>query len=286
VLKDVGMLKLEDNRRFSKEFVWFIWLLMAFQAGYVNVGAFYTSGYFVSHVTGTSSNIGIGFAKLDIMFLLNFLTVLVAFIGGATFSGYFIGVRERMNLKPKYVFITFVKCLLFFLVLMLAELNYFNHFPSLEGLTNTLIIFILSFCCGVQNSTCSQATNGFLKPTHMTGLSTTVGINIAKNLPFGKNKKYVNKKEVQENNLRLGILFSFIFGGFIASAIFSVNGHYGFLFPFLCSFSLFCLGLVHENEKVLENHIFIKTAKVTLMTILLATLFIGINGNNISQGVL
>jgi uncharacterized membrane protein YoaK (UPF0700 family) len=270
------MLKLENNKRFSQKFVWAVWLLMAFQAGYVNVGGFYTSGSFVSHVTGTSSNIGIGLAKFDMMFLLTFVTVLFAFIGGAAFAGNFIGVYKDLGRKPRYVLVATVKCVFFFMILLLSELDSQNALYLSQNAINTLIIFFLSFCCGVQNSTCALTTNGFLKPTHMTGLSTDIGINLVKHFPFTKAKTDEDREARKKNNLRLAILFSFIFGGVIASAIFTKNAHYGFIFPFLSALCFLVMGLIYEQEHILANNNLLRATKLSLFTIFFATLAIGV----------
>ena len=277
------MLKLDNNERFSEKFVWGVWLLMAFQAGYVNVGGFVTSGSFVSHVTGTSSNIGIGFAKMDLLFLLTFFTVLISFIGGAAFAGNYIGKYEQEGKKPRYTFVTGVKCFFFFLVLLLSELDLQNTIQLSQTYINTTIIFLLSFCCGAQNSTCSLATNGFLKPTHMTGLSTSVGIDIAKYFSkmFGKGKLTATKVEkdaITKNYLRIAILFSFISVGVIASFIFSKNAHYGFIFPFLSAACFWCMSLIYENEDVLATNLTLRLTKASLFTILIATIAFGIKG--------
>jgi uncharacterized membrane protein YoaK (UPF0700 family) len=249
---------------------------MAFQAGYINVGGFFTSGSFVSHVTGTSSNIGMGLAKQDFFLILTFATVLIAFISGASFAGYFIGAYKELGKKPRYVLVTAVKCLCFFFILVLSELDLQNTLQFAESTINTTIIFFLSFCCGVQNSTCALSTNGFLKPTHMTGLSTDIGINLAKSFPFSKAKTPEEKEAKKKNNLRFAILFSFIFGGVIASTVFSKNAHYGFIFPFLSSFCFLVMGLIYENEKILENNILLRATKISLFTVFFVTLLIGV----------
>lgn len=278
------MLRLENNKRFSEKFVWAVWLLMAFQAGYINVGGFVTSGSFVSHVTGTSSNIGIGLANFDMMFLLTFVTVLVSFIAGAAFAGNYIGRYKEIGKEPKYVLVTGIKCIFFFMILLLSELDSQNALHLSQSTINTLIIFFLSFCCGVQNSTCALSTNGFLKPTHMTGLSTDIGINLARSLPLLLSRKArressdLEKEAIKKNNLRLGILFSFIFGGVIASIIFSKNAHYGFIFPFLSAVCFLVMGLIYENENILANNTLLRATKLSLFTIFFATIALGIKG--------
>jgi uncharacterized membrane protein YoaK (UPF0700 family) len=256
----------------------FVWLLMAFQAGYINVGGFFISGNFVSHVTGTSSNIGIGFANLDLYSLLTFLTILFAFIGGAAFAGKYIGWYKEIGKGPRYVFVTAVKAFFFFMILLLSELDAQNTLHLSQTTVNTLIIFFLSFCCGAQNSTCAQATNGFLKPTHMTGLSTDIGMNLVRQFYKRGSTDPKDRELIKKNNIRLSILGSFIFGGLIAAMIFQENGHHGFIFPFLSSLTFLMLGMIYEKESILENHILLRALKVSLMTIFVATIAIGIRG--------
>lgn len=271
------MLKIDKNKYFSQNFVYVIWFIMAFQAGYINVGGFYTSGAFVSHVTGTSSNIGIGIANFDLTFLLNFIVILLAFISGAAFAGHYIAKYQDDERDPRYLRVLTVKSFFFFLVLLLSEMDIL--FPKMLSDTtiDTWIIFFLSFCCGIQNSTCAIATGGFLKPTHMTGLSTDVGINIARYYFNFKGDKAVAKQEIKKNNLRICILVSFISGGVISSFIFTKNGHYGFIFPFLSSLCFLNLGLV-RHTKFFENSRFIQVvAKGSIILTFVITFLIGVN---------
>jgi hypothetical protein len=123
----------------------------------------------------------------------------VAFIGGAAFAGNYIGNYKDMGKKPRYILVTSIKCLFFFLILLLSELDSQNALHLSQNAVNTLIIFFLSFCCGVQNSTCALSTNGFLKPTHMTGLSTDIGINLIKHFPFKKAKTKEDEEAKKKN---------------------------------------------------------------------------------------
>lgn len=275
------MLKLNE-KYFSKRFTYSIWFLMAFQAGYVNVGGFFISGNFVSHVTGTSSRIGMGIANFDLLVLATFLTVLFAFIGGAAFAGHHIGRREEEGLEPRYLMVSIVKSIFFGLVLLLSEFDLvfttaeINAMGLSDHLIKIFMIFFLSFCCGIQNSTCALATNGFLKPTHMTGLSTDIGIFLTKTLAWKKDKSKYDDS-VHKNNLRMSILASFIFGGVVATMIFSYNGHYGFLFPFISSLCFVTVGFVQDVKKVSAESFSIRTAKGSLLVTFITTLIFGLN---------
>ena len=204
ILRYLAMLRLDDNN-FSRKFTFAIWLLMAFQAGYVNVGGLFVSGSFVSHVTGTSSRIGMSIAQLDFVVLMTFLTVLVAFMMGAGFAGANLEVRKRLGKSRKYIRVAAVKAFFFGLVLLLSNNDALTILNTTKDQTNLIIIFMLSFCCGIQNATCSIATNGFLKPTHMTGLATDLG------LGFARWFENVSKEDELKKTAKKSCSFNFLY---------------------------------------------------------------------------
>ncbi len=262
------MLKLE-NTHLPNKFKLFIWFLMSFQAGYINVGGFLIFGNFVSHVTGTSSQIGMGVADLNWQQILTFLTILTSFITGAAFAGHFIGRKLLEGKEPRYILVTGFKAFLFSLVLIISE----YYFTNITYEVKLVLVLLLSLACGIQNATCSLATNGFLKPTHMTGLSTDIGINLLKVNGHAKDSiEY--KEEKKKNNIRLGILGSFITGGSIAYFIFTHNGYYGFLFPFLSSVCMLITSIISEQNQGQDIRK-IKLAHSSILGVFLTTLIIG-----------
>lgn len=263
------MLRL-DKEDIPRQFKLFIWFLMAFQAGYINVGGFIVFGNFVSHVTGTSSQIGMGIASIDWNQILTFLSILIAFIVGAGFAGHFIGRRKVEGQEPKFILVTAVKAVLFGLVLIISE----QYYPDYSFTLKLLLIIPLSLACGIQNATCSLATNGFLKPTHMTGLSTDIGINLFRVSAYKKNSNKF-KLERHNNRLRMGILTSFISGGSIAFFIFGHNGHYGFLFPFLSSLAMLFTSIISESSQKYKMTK-LKWAHSSILGVFLTTLLIGL----------
>lgn len=269
------MLRL-DNKYLPESMKMFIWYLMSFQAGYINVGGFIIFGSFVSHVTGTSSRIGMGIASLDLATIITFATILISFIIGAGFAGHYIGRNKEHGNDPKFIFVTGIKACVFALVLFISEFYFGNEAMWIK----LALIHLLSFACGMQNATCSLATDGFLKPTHMTGLSTDIGINLFKHLgkPINDPARINEKKK---NIIRFRILLSFIFGGTIAYFIFSLNGHYGFLFPFLSSLLMFYTSIISENEGMRKKRkkVFmgsLRAAYVSIYCIFISTIIFGV----------
>ncbi len=266
------MLMPDDNKIFSKNLMYLFWFLMSFQAGYINVGGFLISGSFVSHVTGTSSQLGIGLSDLNLERILTLFTILASFIFGAFFTGYYIIRKEEENQPAQYTFVLSVKTICFAIILLAHLPNfYFN-----EKIVDLMTIFLLAFCCGIQNSVCSHATNGFLKPTHMTGLSTDIGIFLAKVYAWKDNKRKFFL-ESRKNILRLCVLFSFIFGGVISSVIFQSQGHLGFLFPFLSYLCFLSLGFIKNHYEKLNYQWSFRIAKTSILATFLTTLFFAFN---------
>lgn len=238
-----------------------------FQAGYVNVGAFHIAdGFFVSHVTGTGSMIGMGIGKLDLTVFITFLTVLVSFILGAALSGYYLKYYTETNRRPRYSLVMFIKFIFFGFVLVLSEFDLFYTSKEVLYISHLLMLFLLSFCCGIQNSSSSFATKGFLKPTHMTGLSTDLGLNLYQLFVRTNDDEFSNLKK------RFYILISFIIGGTFSELIFSIQGHYGFLFPFLSAFIFWFYSQEHLTRFRLSPHFL----KVTFSVLFISTLAIGI----------
>ena len=81
----------------------------------------------------------------------------------------------------------------------------------------------------------------------MTGLSTDIGINLTKIFAWrGDREKF--SAELRTNLVRLGILSFFIFGGSMALVIFSKNGYYGFIFPFVSSLCILTVSILSEMK--------------------------------------
>ncbi len=264
------MIKL-DRTAYSESYIHFLYLLAPFQAGYINAAAFNISaGYFVSHVTGTSTMIGMGVAELDPKIFITFTIILLSFILGAGFSGFHIKHKEEKGENTNFSLVMFVKFIFFGIVLTLSELDLITNSETYIKLSHTFMLFLLSFCCGIQNSSSSLATGGFLKPTHMTGLSTDVGTNLY--LFFVRDKKR-QAKEFKDLKMRINILLSFITGGVFAQVIFLANGHYAFLFPFMSSLFFLLLSLTSKTD---EHRSVLNLYQVCLGLVFLLTVGLGI----------
>jgi uncharacterized membrane protein YoaK (UPF0700 family) len=259
----IEMNNIKMNEYFKKSF----WFLMAIQAGFVNTGGIILCNSYVSHVTGFGTQIGVSFAKKNYWMAIEMICVPFFFILGSFYSSFFISRRKILGLPPKQVMVTATKCLIFLLVLVLGVNGVWGNF-GLQMLTekNFLIIPFLCFVCGIQNSTCAQLTNGVLRPTHLTGLATDIGIAMAK-LPSlksmiqsrtirDKRSKISGTYKAERNLLltRLGVLFSFFLGAAVAFPIFHSYEYWAFLFPFLCSLFFCFLAWLDQFQEKKGSH--------------------------------
>jgi uncharacterized membrane protein YoaK (UPF0700 family) len=159
---------------------------------------------------------------------------------------------------------------MFGLVVVLSGIEWTHDLDPMKHPVNLMTIFCLSFCCGVQNSTCAIATDGFLKPTHMTGLSTDIGINLTR--IWGEKNKIIRDELFRKNMLRISILFSFISGGVISGVIFSKYEHLAFIFPFLSSICFLMIGISRDIIKTHQSCFAFRMAKASLGVTFVLTL--------------
>ena len=137
---------------------------LAFAAGSVNaVGLLGFSHQAVSHLTGTSTLLGLGMAQLDYSSSVHLLLVIFSFVAGAAFSGFLI---DSSALQPgrRYG----VALLLESALLLLAMFALQNN--SVAG------HYLASAACGLQNAMVTTYSGAIIRTTHVSGLFTDLGL--------------------------------------------------------------------------------------------------------------
>ena len=79
-----------------------IWMVMAFQAGILNIGGFMACHRFVSHVTGFATFFGHEVIQGSYNHALGMLMVPLFFLFGCMLSGQLVDIRLRLHKQPKY----------------------------------------------------------------------------------------------------------------------------------------------------------------------------------------
>jgi uncharacterized membrane protein YoaK (UPF0700 family) len=224
-----------------------IWLVMAFQAGLLNVGGLLAGQRIISHVTGSATFSGYYLSQGNKINALQMLMLPVIFLMGAMVSGYFVDIRLKLGKPPKY-YITFG--LMFFLILFVFINGVLGNWGSFGNVSyqSYELAMLLCFICGIQNGTISIVSQSVIRTTHLTGLTTDLGLGLVRILKRKQLKGIVNE-EGRSNLMRIGIITSFIVGAIMGGYLFANFGYYGFVFPVVISGSLFTLMIYFQSRK-------------------------------------
>lgn len=224
--------------QYSKENI-ILWMTMAFQAGVINVGAFMACHRFVSHVTGFATFFGHEINQTKNSNAFGMLVVPLFFLMGCMISGQLIDIRLKLHKNPRY-YITFglmfsLNCL----VLGLGLNGYFGSFGEpLEFLHDYILLVILCLLCGIQNGTVTTVSKSVIRTTHLTGITTDLGIGLVRFLNRNKLQGELGN-EITANFMRIGIISFFVLGSVSGGFIFNQLQYAGFIVPVITSGLLF-----------------------------------------------
>lgn len=211
-----------------------IWMILAFQAGWLNMGGFMACHSFVSHVTGYFTLFGLeAWRSSDFKFMSGMVLVPAFFLAGAALSGLLVDVRVQLRLSPRY-WVVFGVLFAWLLFVVVGGFNgFFGRFGEpLESSRDYTLLACLCLICGLQNGTVSLVSRSVVRTTHLTGITTDLGIGLVRSL-FGVGG------EGRANLMRVGVISFFVVGGVLAAGVFSTWGFRGFLVPCAISGGLF-----------------------------------------------
>lgn len=144
--------------------------LLALAAGCINaVGYLCYRHQPVTHLTGTSTQLGIAVASGDTEEILHWGLTLASFLLGAMLSG-FIVEQRTLQLGRRYG-----------VILMLESALLFAAAPLIHH-ANDLGLFLAAGACGLQNAMVSTYSGAALRTTHVSGIFTDLGIYLGQRL--------------------------------------------------------------------------------------------------------
>ncbi len=149
-------------------------ILLGGIAGALNAGGFFAVGVYTSHVTGAWSKVGDELVLGHTALAAKAASLVVAFFAGAVTSSFLIehdtSTRRRLRyLKP--------------LVLQIFLLGVFVVLGKLlesEKWVAPWLTMVLGFSMGLQNAMATKISGGVVRATHMTGVVTDIGIELAR----------------------------------------------------------------------------------------------------------
>jgi uncharacterized membrane protein YoaK (UPF0700 family) len=249
--------KLHPFADFLKGKTVILWLMLAFHAGYLNAGGFLSSHLFVSHMTGMVSSIGMNTAEL--LLTLEAAVAPILFIFGSAVAGILI---DRDTAKESVLFILLGVAIM--IVLNVAALiggvtGFFGTFGEpLMLQRDFILLFILTFMCGLQNGLFTSLTAGAIRSTHITGTATDLGLGLIKQWNQSQgHERLVDKKK---NWLRLGLILAFTSGSMTAAIIFNRFEYWGFAGSVVLS-----LGILSMCYEIVEGFSF-RRSKASIQT--------------------
>ncbi len=204
------------------------WFLLSFNGGCINAGGFLATGRFVSHVTGFATLFGVDIARRQIEAALGILSVPVFFLLGALAAGLLIDRPIYHKKKPHFDWVMGLSALCLFLAAGGGVMLQFGIFGQTALKQNYLLMGLLCLASGLQNGAITSSSGRSVRTTHLTGLTTDLGLGLARILTFDVHKDGF-KKEVRANYLRLGSILSFVAGSAVGAWVFFKLGYRGFI---------------------------------------------------------
>ena len=202
-------------------------------SGSVNAGGFLAVSRFVTHVTGFATLFGVDLARGNFEDAFAILSVPVFFLLGAMTSSYFIDRRYQQNKSPRYGLVLSIVCFCLVAVAALGNAHNFSTFgATLKMSRDYELLALLCLASGLQNAAISTASGGVFRTTHLTGLTTDLGIGISRVL-FPGTDEGVNARERKALKLKALAIASFIVGSVAGAFLFLRFQYLGFLFPAL-----------------------------------------------------
>ena len=225
-----------------------LWSLLSFKAGLLNSAGFLIVGSFVSHVTGFGTQIGIELVHSDYIFSVELLVIPIAFIGGAVLTSLVLDKAYSKGKIPPYPIIQLLITLLLGIISVCFSMGIFD-ITTLNAQHERTIFFIGLLCltCGLKNGLTTWATQGKIRTTHLTGLSTDIGLHLPKIFrPEGSTSRYPEPRKV--SYVRIVILLSFSSGACLSAILIPIIGYELFYIAFAISTVLFTVSVIHRSQ--------------------------------------
>jgi uncharacterized membrane protein YoaK (UPF0700 family) len=187
--------------------------LLSLVAGIVNVSGIFAIRELTTNVTGHFAFFAEEIGKKEYLNAIHYLLFILSFFAGAFISSLLVESISRINLRLTNIIPILLEASILITIPILG-----NHFVQFHAV---LIACCLLFAMGMQNALVTQISNSVVRTTHLTGLFTDLGIELAQLFYFREPTQLSRLK----SSIRLRfmiILFFFsgcVFGGFLYTYI-------------------------------------------------------------------
>ena len=220
-------------KRIERNRAWWENLILAIMlpgvAGAVNASGFIALGVYTSHTTGNVARIGDELAQNHWEAAQAAAVVVGLFLLGAMTATALVEVAGRQG-RPRYVVALLVEAMLLALFALLSihsEKHWRFQHLELEA--------TLCFSMGLQNALVTRLSGAVVRTTHLTGITTDIGIESVRTLFWvadrisGRHSAVV--PDLKRIRLHLSIFFSFLSGATLGPALYLLLGASAMLLP-------------------------------------------------------
>jgi uncharacterized membrane protein YoaK (UPF0700 family) len=200
---------------------WTLASVLAAVAGALNAAAFYAVGFFSANMTGNVSLASGRIATCQWVMALFYLSIVLAFVFGAAVSTLLISAGRRRHIAGVYAY-----CILLEAVLLsgLGCADLVLHEPFR---TRSLVLG-LAFLMGLQNAVVTGISGARVRTTHVSGMSTDIGIELATAFDILRGREPSNNEAHNWRALKLHVctILSFLAGGVAGVVVYRAVGDY------------------------------------------------------------
>jgi len=193
--------------------------ILAAIAGALNTAAFHAVGFFSANMTGNVSSLSDHAALGDWWVSIFYLSIVLAFVLGASVSTLLINAGRRRNIRSIYAISILAEAALMVL-LGAAELL----IPSMAR--GSVLILGLSFLMGIQNAVVTRISDARVRTTHISGMSTDIGIELSMLFDIARGREHQAEAAPYRSKLRLHVqtVLSFLAGGIAGVVVYQAIG--------------------------------------------------------------
>jgi uncharacterized membrane protein YoaK (UPF0700 family) len=153
---------------------------LAWTGGYVNSASFVLLGIFTSHVTGNVGHLAADIWRHDLAGTLGALALIATFFTGAVLASVIIESAAFRSRPNAYAAALTLEAVLILVVILLP--------PATEPASRGIQYGEAALICasmGLQNSLVTRLSGAVVRTTHLTGVVTDLGIEVARWLRWG-----------------------------------------------------------------------------------------------------
>jgi len=205
------------------------WLCLVFASGCVNSGGWIAAAKFTTHVTGFATLFGIYLSRNHWLEAAAICSIPVYFMAGAMISALLVDRRIQKDQTPLYGLPVLLSAGLLAVAALGGDSGWFGIFGIDSGVSDDyVLLLVLALASGLQNAAVTTATGAVMRATHMTGLTTDLGLGLVRFFYISGPERRI---EVRSTMIRI-LTLTFFVGGSVAGAFFFLTMQYqGFLIP-------------------------------------------------------